>query len=357
MTTFRWAILGTGMVSRKFLLGLRNSEFDAYVTTVASRTRANAERFARDFQVPHVSESYEAACAWPEADAVYIATPLIVHEPHALMAISAGKPVLLEKPFAMDAASANRIVSAARAAKVFCMEAMWTRFMPLIRHVKQMVDSGAVGEIRAFAGSFSTATRPGTWTSIFKAESGGGALMHQGVYPLSLACLVMGPVIKAHTVATFGETGVDEDTTVTCRHENGISTLQTSLRTNAANDFQIMGTTGVIHVESPIHCPFRLHYRPVESRGSPGPGDPRKEAIRESGLVQGLIRRIRAPIALMRGRSGKTITKHFTGNGYHYEADELMRSVRVGQIESKILSLDDSLTVMDALDKARVSWP
>lgn len=220
--------------------------------------------------------------------------------------------------------------------------------MRLIRHVKQMVDSGSVGEIRAFAGSFSTATRPGIWTSIFKAESGGGALMHQGVYPLSLACLVMGPVIKAHTVAAFGETGVDEDTTVTCRHENGISTLQTSLRTNAANDFQIMGTTGVIHVENPIHCPFRLHYRP---------GDPRKEAIRESGLVQGLIRRVRAPIALMRGRSGKTITKNFTGNGYRYEADELIRSVRAGRIESKILSLDDRLIVMEALDKAYASWP
>lgn len=190
MTTFRWAILGTGMASRKFLLGLRNSEFGAYVTTVASRTRANAERLAGDFQVPHVSESYEAACAWSEADVVYIATPPIVHEPHALMAISAGKPVLLEKPFALNATSANRIVSAARSAKVFCMEAMWTRFMPLIRHVKQMVDSGAVGEIRAFAGNFSTATRPGTWAGVFKAESGGGALMYRGVYPLSLVCLV-----------------------------------------------------------------------------------------------------------------------------------------------------------------------
>ena len=356
MTTFRWAILGTGMVLRKFLLGLRNSEFDAYVTTIASRTRANVERFARDFQVPHVSESYEAACAWSEADAVYIATPPIVHEPHALMAISENKPVLLEKPFAMNATSANRIVSAARSAKVFCMEAMWTRFMPLIRHVKQMVDSGAVGEIRAFAGNFSTATRPGTWTGIFKAESGGGALMYRGVYPLSLACLLMGPVIEAHTVAAFGETGVDEDTTVACRHEAGISTLQTSLRTNAANDFRIMGTTGVIHVESPICSPFRLHYRPVESRESPGPGDPRKESIRESGLMQGLIRRVQGPITLIRGRSGRTITKHFKGNGYHYEADELMRSVRAGRIESKTLSLDDSVIVMEALDKARASW-
>lgn len=356
MTTFRWAILGTGMVSRKFLLGLRSSEFDARVTTVASRTRANAERFSRDFNVPHVGESYEAACASSDVDAVYIATPPVLHEAHALLAISAGKPLLLEKPFAMDAASAGRIVSAARSAKVFCMEAMWTRFLPLTRYVKQMVDNGAVGEIRAFAGTFSVATRPGTWTGIFRAESGGGALMYRGIYPLSLACLVMGPVIEAHTITAFGETGVDEDTSVTCRHKNGISTIQTSLRTNAANDFRIMGTTGVIHVESPISSPFRLHYGRVLPQGTLGPGDPRKESLRESGLVQGLIRRIQRPINVMRRRGGRTITRHFAGNGYHYEADDLMRSVCTGRIESDTLSLADSLVVMESLDKARASW-
>lgn len=221
MTTFRWAILGTGVVSRNFLLGLRSSAFDARVTAVASRTRANAERFARAFRVPHASDSFEAACASPEVDAVYVATPPAAHETHALLAISAGKPVLLEKPFAMNAASARRI-------------------------------TGAGGELRAFAGSFSAAVRPDAGTGILRAASGGGALTYRGVYPLSLACLVMGPVTEAHAVATFGETGVGEDTIVACRHANGVSTIQAGFRTDATNDFRIMGAAGVIHVESPI---------------------------------------------------------------------------------------------------------
>ncbi|WP_179131401.1 Gfo/Idh/MocA family protein [Candidatus Entotheonella palauensis] len=356
MSTFRWAIFGTGMVSRKFLLGLRSSAFDTRVTTVASRTREHAERFARDFNVPHVSEHYEAACTSPQVDAVYIATPPVVHAEHALMAIAAGKPVLLEKPFAMDAAAAERIVEAARAAGVFCMEAMWARFMPLTRHVKQMVESGVVGELRALTGSFSIATPPQAWTSMFSRALGGGALMYRGVYPLSWACHLMGPVIDAHTVSTFGETGVDEDTAVTCHHEHGISTLQASLRTHAVNDCRIMGTAGVIHVESPIYSPFRLRYFAVQPTGALGPGNPRKESLKESGFIQGLQQRARGPINFLRGRRGKTITKHFAGNGYHYEADELIGAVRAGRTESDIMPLADSLMVMAALDKARAAW-
>ena len=356
MTAFGWAILGTGAVSSHFVSGLRNSAFDARAVTVVSRTRANAERFAGSFGVPHVSESYEAACASPGVDAVYVATPPSAHEAHALAAISAGKPVLLEKPFAMDAASANRIAGAARSAGVFCMEAMWTRFLPLTRYMKRMVDSGAIGEIRAFTGSFSTAVRPGSRTGIFEAGSGGGALTYRGVYPLSLACLVMGPVTEAHTVAVFGDTGVDEDTIVASRHRTGVSTIQTGLRTNAANDFRIMGTTGTIHVEAPIYRPFRLRCTPVRPGGAPGPDEARKRLLGESRLAQGLIRRVRGPIGALRKPRGRTITKRFAGNGYHYEADELMRSVRAGRTESGIFPLEESLIVMEALDKARASW-
>ena len=356
VTAFGWAILGTGAVSSDFVSGLRNSAFDARAVTVASRARANAELFAKNCGVPHVSESYEAACASPDVDAVYVATPPSAHEAHALAAISAGKPVLVEKPFAMDVASAKRIAGAARSAGVFCMEAMWTRFLPLTRHLKRMVDSGAIGEIRAFTGSFSVAVRLGSRTGIFEAESGGGALMYRGVYPLSLACLVMGPVKEAHAVAQFGDTGVDEDTVVASRHRTGVSTIQTSLRTNAANDFRIMGTTGAIDVEAPIYRPFRLRCAPVRPTGAPGAGRNPQALAWESRFTQGLIRRVRGPINAIRKPRGMTVTKRFAGNGYHYEADELMRSVRDGRTESGIFPLEESLVVMEALDKARAAW-
>ena len=132
MALFRWGVLGTGPVSRNFLLGLRACAERTSVTVVASRNRSNAERFAADFGVPIVAASYEAAAAAPQIDALYIATPPSEHESHALAGIAAGKPVLIEKPFAMDATSAARIIEAARGKRVFCMEAMWTRFLPLI---------------------------------------------------------------------------------------------------------------------------------------------------------------------------------------------------------------------------------
>ena len=132
MASFSWGVLGTGPVSRNFLLGLRFCSEQASVTVVASRNRSNAERFAADFGVPVVAATYEDAAVAPHIDAVYIATPPSEHESHALAAIAAGKPVLIEKPFAMDATSAARIIDLAQKKHVFCMEAMWTRFLPLI---------------------------------------------------------------------------------------------------------------------------------------------------------------------------------------------------------------------------------
>ncbi len=129
---FRWAILGTGAVARKFVLGLGQSSVAGQAAIVASRNRANAARTAAELGIPAVADSYEEAIGSGGIDAVYVATPPSLHRNHALAAIAAGRPVLVEKPFAVTGSEAEEIARAARAAGVFCMEGMWTRFLPLL---------------------------------------------------------------------------------------------------------------------------------------------------------------------------------------------------------------------------------
>ena len=141
---FRWAILGTGGVSRKF--------------AAASRTPENDDRFARETGAEAMD--YEQAAACRDAAAVYVATPPSLHEAHACAARAADKPVLVEKPFALDAAAAARIRDAARGAGVFCMEAMWTRFLPLMDSVRDEIAAGRLGPLRGFVGGFTGNAAP-----------------------------------------------------------------------------------------------------------------------------------------------------------------------------------------------------
>lgn len=188
---FQWGILGSGLVARKFALGLRTAN-DARVLLVASRSATKATELAQWLGIPHVSDSYEAAANDTRVDAFYLATPPSTHREIALPCLNAGKPVLVEKPFAQNATQAREIVEAAKAQSVFCMEGMWTRFLPLLRRVKQMVDEGTIGDVRMIAGSFCAAESRHPGNKLFSSASGGGALLDRGVYPISLAFHLLG---------------------------------------------------------------------------------------------------------------------------------------------------------------------
>lgn len=355
-------MLGTSAVSRDFLLSLKACGGRAAVSVVASRSRANAERFATNYGVPVVADSYEAAAASAEVDALYIATPPSTHEEYALAGIAAGKPVLLEKPFAADAASAARIIVAARAKKVFCMEGMWTRFQPLMAAVRGRLAAGDIGEIRAFRGEFCGPSRPDPAVSSFDPARGGGALMQKGVYAVSLARLFLGPIKDVTATARIGETGVDEDCALVLRHGSGaISMVRASNRTMGSNDVMIYGTKGILHIKSPIFRPpaARIACFPVSSGGGkPGkPGKPGKlRLLLAGGLGQGLKQRANDAIRALRAVKAKRVTSYYTGNGFQYEAEALMQAVAAGAIESDMMPLDESLEIMTIVDKARADW-
>ena len=350
--SFRWAILGTGEVSRKFVLALRHAGASAHV--VASRQAENATRFARSLGIPHVAQDYDEAVLL-DVDAVYIATPPAVHEAHALMAISAGKPVLIEKPIALNVGAAKRIVAAAREADVPCIEALWTRFQPFAGAVQDMRQSGRLGEIRAFDARFMVSNVPAEGVSLFDPGVGGGSLLHRGIYPLSLARHFLGPVREMNTLGQIGTTGVDEEAVLVLRHESGaISTIRSSLRSTGREGATLSGTRGTLHLEGPIYRPLGAYVTPITPAHVGGRASPRKlERFREShtGLKIGqMLGRLRAT------RSRQTLPVAFAGNGYHYQAKAMMDCARTGQIEAEAMPLDQSVEVMDLIDRARSAW-
>jgi predicted dehydrogenase len=351
---FRWGIFGTGAVARKFVLGLRAAT-DMRATLVASRNPENARRFATGLGLT-AAASYEAA-AGAEVDAVYIATPPSEHARHALLCLDAGKPVLIEKPFTASAVDARAIVAAAARTNLFCMEAMWTRFLPLTRALKQAIADGQIGEPRTMAGAFCAADVPDPAKNLFNPALGGGALLHRGVYPLSLACHLLGPVADVTGTARIGETGVDEDVSLSLRHDSGaLSTLRASLSAAAPLDLSVSGAAGTIAVDAPIFRPFRMRIARTAPRAGEGRGGGRFEALKEGGLMQGAQQRLDFLVRLLRGQGGRSVPHRYAGNGYHYQAEEVRARIAAGERESPVMPLAESLHIIEVMERARATW-
>ena len=321
---------------------------------VHSRSQDNASAFARDFGVAEVAASLAAATQSSNVDAFYIATPPTAHRAQALACLGAGKPVLIEKPFAASRADAAAIADMARAQGVFCMEGMWTRFLPASIRLRTLIKEGVIGTPRSLSGSFGASNIVDEGDNQFRPDLGGGALLHRGIYALSMAIDLLGPATLAASAATLGATGVDEDCVVVLRHTNGaLATLRSSLRAPLPNTLTIEGTHGLIKVSPPIYRPFRIEVlksRPT-SRGKRG--SQRMEALRESASTQGLQQCIAGRLP---GRGPSAMAAHYRGNGYGYEADEVARCVRQGAIESDVMPLDQSVEMVGLMGQARLAW-
>lgn len=356
MRPFQWGILGTGFAARNFVLGLQAAQ-DARAAAVASRSLEKAREFARGLGIRRAFGDYEEAVHDSEVDAFYVATPPSRHRDHALLCLNAGKPVLVEKPFAIDSAQARNIVETARAQSVFCMEGMWTRFLPLVRRVKQMVEDGVVGEVRMLTGGFCAAEAFRPDNNLYNPELGGGALLDRGVYPISLAFHLLGAPDTIFGDATIGETGVDEQAAAIFRYEGGgLALLYASLRTQSPNDCVIMGTRARIHVHPPIYRPFRMTLTSVHEKERAPSGRSWAHALKESHWVHDAHQRFSRLASSVLDRNSTHYTERYAGNGYHYEADEVMHCVRSGKLESAVMPLSESLAIMEAMDTVRSHW-
>ena len=175
MSKIRWGILGTGRIAGVFAEGLRSAA-DAELVAVGSRTAAAAEQFAGRVGAARAHASYADLASDPDVDAIYVATPHPFHKENSLLCIEAGKAVLCEKPFALNAGEAEQMVTAARARGVFLMEAMWTRFLPHIARLRELLAAGAIGEPRMLKADFCFRTDFNPRGRLFDPALGGGGL-------------------------------------------------------------------------------------------------------------------------------------------------------------------------------------
>jgi predicted dehydrogenase len=319
MDPIRWGILGRGGIANSFAQGLRALP-DAELLAVGSRSAQDAEAFGEQYGVPHRYGSYAALVEDPDVDVIYVATPHPFHKAHSLLAMRAGKAVLCEKPLTVNAREAAELIDYARAQRLFLMQAMWTRFLPAIGYLRQLLADGAIGEVRLMQADFSFRADFDPHHRLFDPALGGGALLDAGIYPLSLASMVFGPPAGIASHAHLGATGVDEQAAVVLKYAAGqLAVLTMATRTAGPQLAVIRGTEGYITLPP--------------------------EWLRATRLV------ITRP-----GQPDEVVDRPLLGNGYNYEAAETMRCLRAGRLESEVMPLDETLALMETLDAIRAQW-
>ncbi|MFF0172076.1 Gfo/Idh/MocA family protein [Micromonospora profundi] len=312
----RWGILATGQIASRFAEDLRLVP-DAELVAVGSRSVETAKLFAERYGAQRAHGSWVELAADPDVDVIYVATPHAAHHEAALTCLTAGKPVLLEKPFTLDLATSTDVVDTARAAGVFLMEAMWMRVNPLILRAVQLIADGAIGTVRNVRADFGVAGPFPPEHRMRNAALGGGALLDLGIYPISLAHLLLGVPQHIRSWAKLGPEGTDENTGILFGYDSGaLATLSCGMVGASELTASITGSTGRIDLPEPFFRPgsLTLHRDGVEP---------------------------------------ETITTEIVGNGYQHEAIEVQRCLAAGLTESPLVPHTTTLEVMALLDAIR----
>ncbi|HEY9484799.1 MAG TPA: Gfo/Idh/MocA family oxidoreductase, partial [Micromonosporaceae bacterium] len=216
----RWGIVATGRVAAKFVSDLGIVD-DAEILAVASRSDDSAGRFATEHHIPRPYGTWEALAADPDVDIVYIADPHSAHHAAARMMLEAGKAVLCEKPITLNAPQTEDLLAVAAKHHVFLAEAMWTRTIPAVRRIVDLVADGAIGEVTAVSADLSFAAAIGPEHRLRNPALGGGALLDLGVYPLALAQLFLGSPDTVSASARLSPEGVDAGTGILLGYRPG----------------------------------------------------------------------------------------------------------------------------------------
>jgi predicted dehydrogenase len=312
----RWGILGTG-----FIAGLQTPDLvdnGSVVQAVGSRTMASAAEFAARFQIPTSHGSYEDLVADPDVDVVYISTPHPFHHENALLALDAGKHVLIEKPFAMNAWQAREIVELAETKGLIALEAMWTRYLPHMVRIRELIRSGALGEVRTVIADHNQNLPKDPAHRLNDPALGGGALLDLGIYPVSFAFDLFGAPTRIRAAASMTETGVDRQTAMIFEYDGGQqAVLHCALDTAGPNQASIIGTEGRIEIPSVWYTP---------------------SAFTRYDADGNVVERFDEPV---------------TGRGMQYQAQEMERLIAAGSIANDILPPRQSIQVMEAMDEVR----
>jgi predicted dehydrogenase len=310
----RWGVIGTGAIAAAWVedMGMTNS---GRVVAVGSRRIETADRFADRWGIANRHASYEALAGDPEVDAVYVATPHPLHAPAAALGLRAGKPALVEKPFTVSAAEARDLVALAREQGQFLMEAMWTRFLPHVVEIRRLLAEGALGRIVTFTADHGQWFEPDGDFRRQALELASGALPDLGVYPVSFASMVLGTPQQIVKLITPAPDGGDDQTSMIFGYADGAQALlNCSLSGKSPTRAAIVGTDARIEIDGDFYRPssFSLISRDGE--------ETRFEVPHE-------------------------------GWGLRHQSDEVARCVRAGLLESPVMPLDESISIMATIDE------
>lgn len=312
----RWGIIGTGTIANTFAADLQLIE-GAVLQAVASRELDKAEVFGYKHQAIKSYGSYEALAADPDVDVVYISTPHVLHKENTILCLNHKKAVLCEKPMATNAEDTREMIDCAKVNGVFLMEAMWTRFLPQVQWVRDLIDAGEIGDIRWMKADFGFALEPDypiTGRLLNKAL-GGGSLLDVGIYPLSFVQMIMKKdPVKICSSLVMGATDVDLSCVGHFIYDQGeVATIFSSIQVTTEQEVHISGTKGAIHIPN---CWF---------------GD-EATITYANGDIQ-----------------HRKVPRH--GKGYTYEIEAVNKCLKDGQLESAIHPLDQTLKIMELADQ------
>ena len=308
--------MGCGGIATKFAKGLQLVP-NAKLFSVGSRSTTKALEFASNFNANKAYGSYEELAVDPNVDIIYIATPHVYHCENTLLCLEHNKAVLCEKPFAINEKEVLRMVSKAREKQLFLMEAIWTRFFPIIEKTLEIIQSGKIGEVVHVRSDFGYKAAYDLKSRLFSPDLGGGSLLDIGIYPVFLSMLLLGEPDEISAEAALTSENIDETMAFTFKYPgNKIAQMFSTFSSNTEIEAHIYGTKGRI----------RIHRMWFMSRS--------------------------LTITMLNDEQ-ETITIDHPGDGYHYEAAEVNKCMQLGMLEHPKLSLDFSIKLIRILDNLR----
>ena len=310
----RWGVIGTGGIARTFARDLKLAPGHR-VAAVGSRSLEKAHEFASQFDCFALG-SYEALVD-ADVDAVYVATPHPMHAPNTILALDHGKPVLCEKPFAVNSRESATMIEAARRNDLLLIEAMWSRFLPHYRRIRELIQDGELGEIISISADHGQNLPLPRYYRLHAPELAGGALLDLGIYPISFAYFVLGKPQSVVAKAEFTPTGVDSQTSMIFRYDNGAhANLTTTLLAKSPCTATIVGTQGTLFLDGDFYTPTSMRLK------------------RTTGEI------IEFP-------------KVYAGHGLREQAVEFARLLRDGKKESDLMTHSDTQSIMETMDEIR----
>jgi predicted dehydrogenase len=293
---------------------------DAELYAVASRSIEKAEEFGEKHGAVKCYGSYEALVKDKEVDVIYIATPNTSHKNDIVLCLNNEKSVLCEKPLTINAKEAEEVIKLAREKKLFLMEAMWTRFFPVMKQVRAWLEEGVIGDLRMLTADFGFRREGTAEDRKVSPLRGGGALLDVGIYPVAFSSWVFGKSPEKITgLTSLFETGVDQQSSMLLGYDKGeMAVLSCAINTPTPKEARIIGNKGSIYI-------------PNFSRAT------------------------KATLAVI-GEEEVTVEIPLDGNGYNYEAAAVTDCLRRGETECGLMPLDESLSIMEVLDELRNQW-